>query len=151
MPYVPSFSTFTPSGSTPSSTPPVAFTPPGVGHSTTAPTAFTPSNITPGTTPPALFFPLVSSPDSLAVLALEPTLLITPAASEVVFTFDALTWYVWTLTAGTHSGDSTHVIPNDYDPVLNAKYWTQTGSGKVLIDSSGNALVDGNGNILAFL
>ena len=113
----------------------------------------------PSTTPPALFFPQLSPVGSVADLQFQPTKLVTPAASEIVFLVPGLAWvfgarfYVYTLTAGAVAADSTHVLPNDYDAATNAKHWFQTFAGYIgtpLIDQNGDVLVDGAGNVLSF-
>lgn len=105
--YVP----FTPPSSTPSVTPPVTFTPPGS---------------TPSTTPPALFWPDQQFYASEAALAIPPTVRITPNASEIAFVGIPTAWALYTLTAGAHAADSTHILPGDYDASTNAKHWLKT-------------------------
>ena len=100
-----------------------------------------------------LFFPQVSPVGSTTDLSLQPTTLVTPAASEVMFIVQGIQWWLYTLTAGAHVADSTHVLPADYDATLNAKTWVLTNSGyigKVLIDQAGNPLVDQAGTVLSF-
>src|SRR5436190_12206628 len=106
MPLVPTWSGFTPPNITPSATPPTPFTPSGVTPSVVAPATFTPTGVTPSAALPGLFFPLVSFVGTNADLLLQPTLLVTPAASEVVFVVSpntggvVPTWSLFTLTAG---------------------------------------------------
>ena len=101
-----------------------------------------------------MFFPSLTKLRAIEDLQAEPTLLITPAAFEVVFVSDGETWSLWVLTAGAVEADETHVLPLDYDADDNAKHWLRTGTGTVvnnaLVDSSGNILTDSNGNPLVF-
>ena len=104
----------------------------------------------------APFFPLLIRVDSTTELSAQPTAGVTPSASLVVFTtIGEYIWQLWTLTAGAHVADETHVLPLDYNASTNAKHWALTNSGtigaeNILIDDDGNALVDENGNKLSF-
>jgi hypothetical protein len=109
-----------------------AFTPTNVTPSTTPPTAFTPSGVTPSAAAPLPFFPVqrrfVSTDDMIA----QDTVLVTPGASEQVIVGTGVAesaWKIFTLTAGAHAGDSTHIRPTDYNASTNAKHWLQTATG----------------------
>jgi hypothetical protein len=101
-----------------------------------------------------VFFPAITRVASETILAQQPTLTITPAASALVIIIGAETWAVYTLTAGAHAGDATHILPLDYHATTNAKHWLITDTGYVanntLINDQGRVLVDASGNPLIF-
>jgi len=103
---------------------------------------------------PAVFFPVITRVADETELAQQPTASIVPADSGVVIIYTDNEWAVYTLTAGTATADSTHVLPLDYDASTNAKHWLITATGYVtenaLITDQGAVLVDASGNPLIF-
>jgi hypothetical protein len=101
------------------------------------------------------FFPVLGPVVMTSDLAGQPTATITPSDGAVVFVVSGVNWQLWTLTAGTHAADSTHVLPLDYHATLNPKHWVLTASGvindgNVLVDQTGHVLIDQFGNPISF-
>jgi|GEM_PF-2615406 hypothetical protein len=107
---------------------PVAFTPLDCTPDASPPTAFTPPSFATDTNPPDQFFPGPQFYATTAEMAEQPTVLVTAGATIVVFVGTPTAWSTYTLTAGAHAADSTHVQPLDYNASTNAKTWVKTAT-----------------------